>query len=908
MAKKLTFYRGDEYRAKIETEFEEDGFFEDVYLQARKNLLKIIREAEEYKREHKACGYKIKYQGMGNNVILFTSKRGQGKTSAMLSFAEFLRSADKNKGVLQKIDGKKFLVLDAIDPTSFDKDENLLRVLVSRLFVQYGKIRNSKQSYYNDNVEDQRKKADLLKLFRDCYNNIEALRGKTNKEDLQDNLEHLIQLGNSASLKENLFELVEQLLRIMENQSGECCDRPQSNFLVVQIDDADLFSDNVFEICEDVHHYLSIPNVIVLMATDFAQLRYCLMERYLKQYKELQDERSGIDIYEKCHEMAVRYLEKVFPDGHRINLPVINNMTAFDYAEIELFYGDKENKKQYNRICDYLLKQIYQKTGIILLNIQDMVHPILPHTLRELSHFLSFLSEMPDIDFKVVCADFYNTKLTDERRKEITKLKNNIQKIKDYFLDYWCKDNLSEIQHSMITKIDMCERRRKLKATVDLLRNDLHYDDGEFDIKNSEITYHYLMHKINTNSSLQHEIHFQYALLFYYTLFLNEWFVDGLGLRSEMIKFADFIETPVFEDDENVSSSHNGYNGNKFSFSLNKFVEYAEAEGGMLLNDSSKAWLEYFTDLSLRVEDSKYGSYVYGERIVDWTDYLREYKGEDENAKFDVLRATVLMLINGSWIDTVKAVLKDHDGDKGEDIQQIMSTESVLLSLKNVLTNYEVQYDIQKRVQDIQKRKNTNAKKGQIRSWTQIDAEICLQLDIWEKATIYGEGGSSQLGRWLETLYNSAHDLLKTMLWLCNEENFRWYCEEYKKRIINVLEELKSDLNLMQGLTDKTRRYGTVKTEIQKIPHRNESDWLRFYPETFGNPAGIKIDKIEELNEHCQNVRDQYTKVYDCMEEYQKDVTKNKEITTNAVYNRFRFELNDYRKFLDKTKKQCEEL
>ena len=111
--------------------------------------------------------------------------------------------------------------------------------------------------------------------------------------------------GNSAQLRRNLTKLIDKYLKWIapEKESRAEC-------LVIQIDDADLATQKIFEICEDIRNYLALPNVVILMGMDFVQFTYAIYQRYLHNYKELHDLQRGISVEEKCYDMAARYLEK----------------------------------------------------------------------------------------------------------------------------------------------------------------------------------------------------------------------------------------------------------------------------------------------------------------------------------------------------------------------------------------------------------------------------------------------------------------------------------------------------------------------------------------------------------------------------------------------------------------------
>ena len=144
MQRTIEIYAQDAYRAKTETRFCPGIFFEEVYKRTDAIVCDIIEQMEIYLEDSKQHGYKAKYHGMGNNIVVFCADRGQGKTSAMQSYAAYLQNSGRAEKQFftenSAVDRARFIVLDPIDPSSLDSGESIIRVLVSRLFLAFSKI------------------------------------------------------------------------------------------------------------------------------------------------------------------------------------------------------------------------------------------------------------------------------------------------------------------------------------------------------------------------------------------------------------------------------------------------------------------------------------------------------------------------------------------------------------------------------------------------------------------------------------------------------------------------------------------------------------------------------------------------------------------------------------------------
>jgi hypothetical protein len=242
-----------------------------------------------------------------------------------------------------------------------------------------------------------------------------------------------------------------------------------------------LATKKIFEICEDIRHYLTLSNVIILMAMDYEQMTYAIYQSYLYDYKELCNLQQGINIEQKCYEMATRYLEKLFPEGRRIVLPDFNaeiteNKEDITFHYVDICPGKKEDildssLGKCSNVQEQLLKLIYLRTGVVFLAKQGEMHPFVPHTLRELTHMLKMLCAMHDIE----CDKVY---LTGDGLNE---LKGNLSTLKHYFMDYWCLKNLQSSQMELLKEIDKANQNLNNKKICKYLYQYIHKEQEPSD-------------------------------------------------------------------------------------------------------------------------------------------------------------------------------------------------------------------------------------------------------------------------------------------------------------------------------------------------------------------------------------------------------------------------------------------
>lgn len=812
MERNIYIVQGDEYRAKNEREFNEDAFFKDVYLREHKIVSEIVLETRRYKEQcHANKGYKIKYQGFGNNVIVFTAERGQGKTSAMQSFSEFLRNSEKDNGVLKGIKDVKFEVLDPIEPSALDSKENIIRVLISRLFFNMSKYEDSRERTLNyDEHHFKEDKRQLLKLFQSSYDNIDFLKGASTKDEFSDDLESLAKLGNSAKMKENLHDLIEYYLRIKtENATGD-------KYLVVQIDDADLATGDVFEICEDIHNYLSIPNVIVMVAFNDRQLGYTIYQKYLEQYESIFKLQKKLDISEKCYDMAMKYLEKIFPNGRRIVLPQIDEKIVDEVEPIYIKYIDMEGKI----ICEgvlqkLLLEMLYSKTGIVFVKRENERHPILPRSLRELTQLMKLLGEMESVECEKLIEEhffFYR----EGSRTQCEKNKNNVRALKEYFMKDWCALHLDVAQMELLIQIDALDKKHKLGGTMELLSKYL-AEDEQLELKNTEepiaeIIYCDLIKYIKNEPKIRKNKMFKESILFLFTLFLHDWLNSAWSSEEEMRELMDFvgtvnyisndithyIEQPIVEDLERQKHKYQLLDFDIDMESLKKYLEKVEDASLPLVND----YLNLFCRVWNKGNKTIYMSQLlYNERL-GWSNKIN-------GIRFEVLRPIMTLLVNKKWLKTSEEQQRQiveetvECADSVEEVQTLQLKDSTmevknakyLIYARNVVFNYDVQQYIQNSLWE-----TFEEERGML-SWNEICKAVYENID-------------KLMHRLNSTLAVDLKDIcgvyltypLTTGVFLSNSLNSSLYIQEYKNNLKQEKEKI------IQNIKEELQFWNTQKT------------------------------------------------------------------------------------------------
>ena len=495
MRKNIEVRHGDEYRTKVSGIHNRNDFFYEAYGKAAQGVRDIVEATEKFhenRRKEERISLKWddqdrKFSGLSrtspegypNNFIAFCAGRGQGKTSAMVSFSTALQNLNEWEGQRDfwgnEILESAFYVLDPIDPTMMDQEDSILRIVISRMFERYSAEREERWDQYIE----REKETELLDEFRRCYRSLDVLQKGRDLQDCYDDLEYLSDLGDSSHMKENFRRSVSLFLELSLPQKGKGGQRQR--FLVIQIDDADLNTSNAYRIVEELRKYCVVPNVIILMATDFEQLGLTVEKHFLEELELLcRYKKETATILGHCHKMTERYLDKLLPGTRQIHLPLIDRYIRDQENELELSYYDKKGRIHSGNYQELLLRMIYQKTGLVLMKPSNYLHNLLPKTMRELTHLLAFLSDLEDIDFengalsKLIQAwrrtgqkpggTATENKPTWENLAALELRRENVDAFMSYLRNCWAKAALTEEQQAVVapameTTMDMKIRR-----------------------------------------------------------------------------------------------------------------------------------------------------------------------------------------------------------------------------------------------------------------------------------------------------------------------------------------------------------------------------------------------------------------------------------------------------------------
>lgn len=464
--KRLVIDLQDQYNAVIEdASATSNSIYCDQYRQAEKCTSEILSHGKQLKDSSKNICTKYKEQDF-NNIIAFCGERGTGKTSTMLSYARLLENisneSNKEYNKPKSIYDYSYQLIDVVDPSLFEKNENLFEVVLAKMFSKT--MDKLKMRHENRHLEKEGKRK-LLECYSSVYRDLGAIHQKDENRYKGDALETLSELSSGSNLKANFKKLVDCFLEYHASNNRSC---NKDEVLVIPIDDFDLNTESASEMGEQIRKYLMIPNVVILMAVNMEQLTNVKEQSVRNKFKTLID--AG-RLYEDPKEFAVNYLVKLIPHNRRIQLNTDPNFvkeTIIDVKDGETVLYKSESG---GSIEKYILSTINKLTGLIFLPKENKEHFLVPTTLRRLRGMLYFLNSLDDTE----CQKKKSNKFDDSDCKECKSDKSddpdsqnskldNLEKFLEYIVNHYIPEILSlqecNIIHNFISSNASCKNKQ----------------------------------------------------------------------------------------------------------------------------------------------------------------------------------------------------------------------------------------------------------------------------------------------------------------------------------------------------------------------------------------------------------------------------------------------------------------
>lgn len=267
------------------------------------------------------------------NIVSFLGERGMGKSSAMLSFAYYLkrynlRDYDKEDPFII-LNGKcncHFYVLPKIDAVMLGENESLFDIVLAEMWDAFADRANKMKM--SDNM--YRTTRDRFGMVKRDYSRYWKRISEKEKIKGESSLDELHNLSQSINLRNSYFSLVEDYLQAMLPDDND-------RYLVIPVDDLDLIEGDSYGKIDQLRMIFTIPKVIVLVTADVNRLSLDLAGEFSREL--LSEINVKKNEKEKVREYADNYLAKILPRNMRIYMPLFNGI---DGKKLEIFLDDQD--------------------------------------------------------------------------------------------------------------------------------------------------------------------------------------------------------------------------------------------------------------------------------------------------------------------------------------------------------------------------------------------------------------------------------------------------------------------------------------------------------------------------------------------------------------------------------------
>lgn len=400
----LVIVRGEEFKVAVKEKIKVNDIFFEEYKDAAKKLEDVICASKvvENKKKKTDGDYRLNVMkdmldSYENNIIAFCGERGDGKSSAMMTFINevIVNKGDSALDFSIQIKDTYFAPPIIIDPSIFDGIHNVLDIVLAKLFQSF------KETYSENNQRvSAGTREELVNKFQMVYKYVSLINDEKkmldDEYDYEGNISKLSNLGASTNLKNEFYNLIDSYLEFIQKCNISSVAKGQ---LIIAIDDLDLCSKNAYKMAEQLRKYMILPNVIIVMAVKVEQLELCIEEANRLEFKEVLSTRKkeeGVDyLNEDFLKMSERYSAKLIPKSRRIYLPKIDS-----FRDIHVIFKELDVLKPIwetginNDFVFHLLKLIQEKTGMIFLRNTFDENALIPSNLREMINLFMLLINM----------------------------------------------------------------------------------------------------------------------------------------------------------------------------------------------------------------------------------------------------------------------------------------------------------------------------------------------------------------------------------------------------------------------------------------------------------------------------------------------------------------------------------
>ncbi len=452
---------------------------ETVFAREYKQAAKIISEIIAYNNNNESEDRTASTEGIAertspnvnrsgfHTAVPFIGDRGTGKTSMMCSVLQYLK---KSKHGLQpaafplKSGNASFITLDMIDANTLKNTEDLLEIILSRMFAYLEKFNE------NNRFRELYRKIDALyKDLSQIYWNKAFAPGDSGLESLKHIADSQKSINRFQSLVKHFVSEVSREEKLSEPA-----------YLVLALDDIDMYQgsrrglqSNQFSLLEEIYDYMRVPRLIVLMTYNENILKRNCNTHFRRTYfgKDTEENCTHTEL-EEIEVLTRQFMAKLFPHEQRVYLP---NLTYVDSADRPNLYiklpsgagveqgsdASAPSGEALAPVKEFMLRMIAQRTGVFFDVAGTKKHFFEPRNLRELGTLYQVISSMEEISEP----DGEPKKEDNERKRA-----RNRQLLLDYLRNQFAGERLKAEEYRRFQALSMLPLIRQERTFVDRVR------------------------------------------------------------------------------------------------------------------------------------------------------------------------------------------------------------------------------------------------------------------------------------------------------------------------------------------------------------------------------------------------------------------------------------------------------
>ena len=241
-----------------------------------------------------------------------------------------------------------------IDASHLDVKEDLLEVIIANMLKELVRVTSDREF---DKRKFGQKVEELQLRLTKVQNDYDSLI-QTNGHTIPASYNMLIQGADKHHIQSEFKSIIDDYLYILSDyRINKHSTEKHDKYLVICIDDIDMYPGDPMLIMQCIYRYFTLPNVLLLTSWNYGMLyQYIYKHYYRRMYLYNKVENANYSERERlCHDQSNDYLRKIVPFDKRIVMPswrksdyrdlIDKNISLYPKEEF-----DKNFKEQFPRL------------------------------------------------------------------------------------------------------------------------------------------------------------------------------------------------------------------------------------------------------------------------------------------------------------------------------------------------------------------------------------------------------------------------------------------------------------------------------------------------------------------------------------------------------------------------------